>query len=199
MTTPRKRRRKAFGPKRTACGLLVLVASTTRRECPLCVLRDMRRRGEYRGGRRRAGPDTLISQLVPNAAVTHRLLSLDKPTLDDREAIAAPLCAYNRGHAALTDMLPVIILLRDEHGQTVGGLWGKTMFDWLYVESLTVPESLRGQDVGTALMLAERTLPPRQDTGTARWIFAVTPAFRRSRPKAGTTRRFASQSRFAPS
>ncbi|HEY2622363.1 MAG TPA: GNAT family N-acetyltransferase [Dyella sp.] len=84
--------------------------------------------------------------------MTHRLLSLEKPTLDDREAIAAPLRAYNHEHAPPMRMLPVAILLQDEHGQTVGGLWGKTMFDWLYVELLAVPESMRGHDVGTALM-----------------------------------------------
>lgn len=70
--------------------------------------------------------------------MTHRLLSLVQPTLDDREAIAAPLRAYNHEHAPPMRML--------------GGLWGKTMFDWLYVELLAVPESMRGHDVGTALM-----------------------------------------------
>ncbi len=84
--------------------------------------------------------------------MTHRLLSLDQPTLDDREAIVAPLRVYNREHAAPTEMLPVAILLQDEQGQTVGGLWGRTLFDWLYVELLAVPERLRGQDVGTELM-----------------------------------------------
>ena len=35
----------------------------------------------------------------------------------------------------------------------VGGLWGRTAYEWLFVELLFVPESLRGRGVGAELML----------------------------------------------
>jgi len=34
----------------------------------------------------------------------------------------------------------------------VGGLWGRTAYDWLFVELLVVPESLRGRGLGSELM-----------------------------------------------
>jgi GNAT superfamily N-acetyltransferase len=44
----------------------------------------------------------------------------------------------------------------------VGGLWGRTGYDWLFVELLFVPESMRGRGVGTDLMRrAEREAAAR--------------------------------------
>ncbi len=38
-----------------------------------------------------------------------------------------------------------------------GGLWGCTLFQWLHVQMLFVPERLRGQGVGSALMATAET------------------------------------------
>ena len=80
------------------------------------------------------------------------LHAIGSPVAADREAIAAPLRAYNLGHVPTLAIQPLVIALRDEHGHTIGGLWGETGLDWLHVDLLAVPESLRGQDIGTALM-----------------------------------------------
>lgn len=45
-----------------------------------------------------------------------------------------------------------MIAVEDSKGTVVGGLWGRTAFEWLFVELLLVPESLRGRGLGTALM-----------------------------------------------
>ncbi|UYY57853.1 GNAT family N-acetyltransferase [Sphingomonas sp. S2-65] len=74
------------------------------------------------------------------------------PSDFDREAVLAPLRAYNLSHAGDPRVAPVAILLTDAEGAHVGGLWGKTGYDWLFVEYLAVPEAHRGQDLGTALM-----------------------------------------------
>jgi len=51
----------------------------------------------------------------------------------------------------------LVIPIRDDAGAVRGGLWGCTMFEWLHVQMLVVPERLRGKGLGTALMdLAER-------------------------------------------
>lgn len=81
----------------------------------------------------------------------------DAPTPEDREAVLAPLRAYNEAMAGPARSEPVAILLRDADGQTIGGLWGRTGYDWLFVEYLAVPEALRGQRLGSALIAeAER-------------------------------------------
>ncbi|AIF48258.1 GNAT family N-acetyltransferase [Dyella japonica] len=80
------------------------------------------------------------------------LVEIAEPGSADREAIAAPLRAYNLSKVPALDIQPLVIALRDEHGHVAGGLWGETALDWLHVDLLAVPESMRGQDVGTALM-----------------------------------------------
>ena len=72
--------------------------------------------------------------------------------LEIRNAIVGPLVAYNERQTGISDFIPLAIVLADASGQTVGGLWGRTAFGWLFVELLFVPESLRGQGVGRELM-----------------------------------------------
>jgi GNAT superfamily N-acetyltransferase len=49
--------------------------------------------------------------------------------------------------------LPLAILLRDPADkQVIGGLTGRSLYDWLFIEWLVVPESLRGQGLGRDLM-----------------------------------------------
>lgn len=74
------------------------------------------------------------------------------PSEADREAVLAPLRAYNIAHAGDPKIRPVAVLLTDENGNRRGGLWGKCAYDWLFIELLSVPEELRGGDYGKALM-----------------------------------------------
>jgi GNAT superfamily N-acetyltransferase len=82
----------------------------------------------------------------------YQLQTIDEPGAADREAIAVPLLAYNLSKVPTLDIQPLVIALRDAQGRTVGGLWGETALDWLHVDLLAVPESMRGQDVGTAVL-----------------------------------------------
>ena len=36
--------------------------------------------------------------------------------------------------------------------KTIGGLWGRSAYEWLFVELLFIPEELRGQGLGTTLL-----------------------------------------------
>jgi len=74
-----------------------------------------------------------------------------------REAILAPLVAYNRGKTGRSDSRPLVLSVMGDDGEVVGGLWGRTGSDWLFVELLFVPESLRGRGVGSGLMLRAET------------------------------------------
>lgn len=84
--------------------------------------------------------------------MSYELHSIDAPDAADREAIAAPLRAYNLSKVPTLDIQPLVIALRDAQGRTVGGLWGETALDWLHIDLLGIPESMRGQDVGTAIL-----------------------------------------------
>lgn len=76
----------------------------------------------------------------------------DNPSEGDREAVLAPLRAYNIDRAGDPQTRPVAILLTDANGDQIGGLWGRCAYGWLFVELLAVPEEHRGGGHGRALM-----------------------------------------------
>lgn len=82
----------------------------------------------------------------------------DTPTDADRDAILGPLAAFNADNGYPADPRLVAILLSDEAGKTVGGLWGRTVYDWLFVDYLVVPESMRGRVLGTRLMASAEAI-----------------------------------------
>jgi GNAT superfamily N-acetyltransferase len=84
--------------------------------------------------------------------MTLRMTTPKNPSEADRDAVLAPLRAYNISRAGDPRIRPVAVLLTDEHGDHVGGLWGKCVYDWLFVELLAVPEEHRGGNYGKALM-----------------------------------------------
>ena len=69
-----------------------------------------------------------------------------------RDAIVNPLLAYNTAKTGRNDFRLLILSVTDSDGRLVGGLWGRTVYDWLFVELLVVPETMRGQGIGTELM-----------------------------------------------
>ncbi|MDE1995246.1 MAG: GNAT family N-acetyltransferase [Rhizobiaceae bacterium] len=90
---------------------------------------------------------------MPNAVIT----VLDTPSEEDHLAILNPLLAFNDAQTGNDGYEQIGIMLKDEAGQSVGGLWAKLYYDWLFVELLFVPENLRGGDFGTKLLAqAER-------------------------------------------
>jgi len=69
-----------------------------------------------------------------------------------RDAIVNPLLVYNADKTGRNDFRLLILTVTDADGRIVGGLWGRTSYDWLFVELLVVPETMRGQGIGTELM-----------------------------------------------
>jgi len=72
------------------------------------------------------------------------------------------LHAHNHAAGPPTDIQPVAILVNDDDGNPVGGLYGRMFYDWLFVEYLAIPIEMRGQDIGTALMTQAEELARAQ-------------------------------------
>ena len=88
-----------------------------------------------------------MSQSLPEIIIS------ETPGPADREAILHALVSYNDSNGPPSGFQPLAILLCDPStGETVGGLWGKSSYDWVFIELLVVPERWRGQNVGTLLL-----------------------------------------------
>lgn len=110
--------------------------------------------------------------------MTVRIELLDDPAPEDRQAILKSLVAFNDAAFGPSDISPLAVLLRDEKGETIGGLWGRTSYGWLFVELLFVPEGLRGRGLGAELLAkAEEAARARSCRGA--WIDCFGEANRR--------------------
>jgi GNAT superfamily N-acetyltransferase len=77
----------------------------------------------------------------------------DQPTDADRAALLTALIAFNTDASGLPGPQPLAVLIQDPiTGKPVGGLWGRTSYDWLFVELFVVPEPLRGQRLGADIL-----------------------------------------------
>ncbi|CAI8760070.1 Acetyltransferase Atu2258 [Pseudomonas sp. IT-347P] len=70
----------------------------------------------------------------------------------ERQAILAPLHAFNVAKAGIAVSEPLTLLVRDDDDQILGGLYGRLACQWLFVDLLSVPEAGRGQGIGSKLM-----------------------------------------------
>ena len=83
----------------------------------------------------------------------YQMLTLEKPDDAAWEMIGGGITAFNLAHAGSDAATPLCIVLRDESGQTLGGVIGDTYYGWLSVSLRYVREDLRGQGYGEKLLL----------------------------------------------
>ncbi|MEO8059615.1 MAG: GNAT family N-acetyltransferase [Burkholderiales bacterium] len=76
----------------------------------------------------------------------------DTTSEEVRQAILAPLREYNQSQTGANEYRGLAIEVRDEQGSTIGGLWGGTSYEWLFIQLLVIPETLRGQGIGRRVM-----------------------------------------------
>lgn len=107
---------------------------------------------------------------MPSLPMAYEIHITDAPDPKDRDALARPLLAYNEALLGSPEIHPIAVLVRSQdHARVIGGLWGRTSFQWLFVEFLFVPEALRGQKLGTRLLAeAEREARARGCLGS--WL-----------------------------
>lgn len=74
------------------------------------------------------------------------------PTEEDLAAITKPLLEFNLLAGPAPGYRQIALLIRDDEGRSMGGLWGLVAYEWLHVQYLVVPPDLRGQGLGRELM-----------------------------------------------
>jgi GNAT superfamily N-acetyltransferase len=84
--------------------------------------------------------------------MTLRIELTQNPTNEDREAILDPLRAYNTSQAGPGNSELIALLVRDENEKILGGLYARILYQWMFIELLSVPEQARGQGMGSKLM-----------------------------------------------
>lgn len=81
-----------------------------------------------------------------------QILVTDAPGQAAYDAILAGIVAYNDSHAEPSGYRLLAVLVKDEAGKVLGGLWGSTGWQWLFVHLLWLPETLRGAGLGRDLL-----------------------------------------------
>jgi GNAT superfamily N-acetyltransferase len=86
--------------------------------------------------------------MIPKITLT------DAPTPEMWQAIVEPLVEFNNSRIGKPEAYrPLVILLSDpDSDEIVGGLYGSTLFSYLRVDLLFVPESMRRSGIGRKLM-----------------------------------------------
>jgi GNAT superfamily N-acetyltransferase len=77
----------------------------------------------------------------------------DAPDYAARDPILRALIAYSEACSQPMAARPLAVLLRDPHSKDlIGGLWGRTAWGWLHMDTLYVPDALRGGGIGSKLV-----------------------------------------------
>ncbi len=98
----------------------------------------------------------------------------DIPTSEDKDVIFQELLKYNLERIESKDVKELGIFLEDEHGKKVAGLVGDTHGNWLEIEYLWVSDKLRGQDIGTEIILKAESIAKERG---CRYVFLNTFSF----------------------
>jgi GNAT superfamily N-acetyltransferase len=93
----------------------------------------------------------------PAAGASLSITIPDAPTHGHFKAIFHALDKFNAPTVGYANFAPLAVLIHDAAGAVTGGLWGWTVYSWLCINMLIVPEALRGHGIGTALVRAAET------------------------------------------
>lgn len=70
----------------------------------------------------------------------------------DRLGIFNPLIKFNNDIVGDAQYQPLNVIIRDETGQSIGGLWGHTAYGWFALIYLFVPQKFRNQGTGKKIV-----------------------------------------------
>lgn len=81
------------------------------------------------------------------------IVEQNRPEAAERDLIGRHLRRSNRQlMPRVAEIFRHAFYLRDETGDVVGGLWAEKGLDWVFVDLLFVPDTLRGQGIGADLL-----------------------------------------------
>jgi GNAT superfamily N-acetyltransferase len=114
--------------------------------------------------------------------LTIKIEIVPQPTEADREVILELLASYNETVGGPAHYEPFAIRLTDTAtGASVGGLWARIYYDWLFVDLLYVPQEARGKTIGTKLIATVEAFARRKGCSGV-WLMTYSfqaPAFYR--------------------
>ncbi|MGD0433343.1 MAG: GNAT family N-acetyltransferase [Acetobacteraceae bacterium] len=76
------------------------------------------------------------------------------PSGEQFQAIFRLLDQFNTPVVGAAQFVPLAVLIHDDAGAVSGGLWGCTVYSWLVISMLFVPEAQRRRGIGSALVCA---------------------------------------------
>ncbi|MEH2479190.1 GNAT superfamily N-acetyltransferase [Nitrobacteraceae bacterium AZCC 2146] len=77
----------------------------------------------------------------------------EQPDETHRDVVWKALVAFNDKAVGPSGFQPLAILITDPAtGKPAGGLWGKTAYNWCFVELFVIPEQFRGRDLGSKVL-----------------------------------------------
>lgn len=84
----------------------------------------------------------------------YRITQVQQPDLSHFHAIEDALIAFSDPRAGAGEWpdRTLCLAIPDAEGKTVGGLWGRFYYDWLFIELICVPEDRRGEKLGSVLL-----------------------------------------------
>ena len=103
--------------------------------------------------------------------MTPKITITETPEAHLKRAIVAPLARFNEaqsGHREDYRRLAILIS-HPATDEIVGGLWGETVYSYLHVDVLFVPELLRGIGIGRQLMMQAESEAVRRGCNGA-WL-----------------------------
>ncbi|MGO4572224.1 GNAT family N-acetyltransferase [Microvirga sp. 2TAF3] len=94
------------------------------------------------------------------------LFETDAPPSGAYDALLAELRRFTTGAVGAPDNRDFAILIpHPETGEPIGGLWAQSRWGGFHIDMLVVPESLRGQGIGSRLMQAAEAEARRRGCG----------------------------------
>ncbi len=86
--------------------------------------------------------------------MTPTIKRVNEPGAEVQVAIAGPLKRMNDARSGRIDQFSVfaLTLVAPDFSEIIGGLWGGTARDYLYIDLVFVPEAARGHGPGRSLM-----------------------------------------------
>ncbi len=107
-----------------------------------------RNRGRLPGG----GDDVFLAKGHGLGARPASLPVIEQPDLADKDRLRALLVAWTNDRVGAPSFRNLAVLVRGEAGEILGGLWGYTGRDWLYIDLFGLPPALRKAGLGSRLM-----------------------------------------------